>query len=120
MNGFSVTNGMIKLLITGKDYIKVGEDRYLYREGSLGKIIKNEYDEYTYIKNYIEMHQRNNEEVPDLEDFYSPSFHNESELLKVSLVIKNGKKLKGHGVRVWQPLTDSCSIYFSPYEEAKP
>ncbi len=116
MNGLTVTNGMFRLLTSGKDYIKVGEDCYLYHAETLGKIIENEYEGYTYIDDYIKMYQAENQEIPDLEEFYS-GYHNESELLKVSLVIKDGKKLKGHGVQVWQPLTDTYSVYYAPYEE---
>lgn len=118
MNGFTVTNGMIKMLITGKNYIKVGEDRYLYRKGSLEEIIENEYDSHTYISDWLRYMEEYYGKVPDLEDFYSP-YHNESELLKVSLVIKNGEKLKGHGVHVWQPLVNTYAVYYAPYEEPK-
>ena len=38
MDGFAVTNGMIRMLISGKDYVKVGENRYLFRGGKLGEI----------------------------------------------------------------------------------
>lgn len=112
MNGFTVTNGMICMLLTGDDYKEVGEDRYLYRAGNLKQIIENEYASYTFIDNI---------------------YDKEPELLKTSLVIKDSQKLKGSGHSVWSlpgALLRFCdrhgirygefyAVYYKPYEPAE-
>ncbi len=104
MNGFTVTNGMIRLVVTGKDYVKVGENKYLYREGSLHKIILNEYDSYR----LLEVWQPEYDHLSEV---------NESGLLKAGIVSKDGQEFKGKGNGVWGGLIDAYSVFYIPYEE---
>ena len=112
MNGFTVTNGMIRLLVSGEDYIELGEDRYLYKAGSLGLIIENEYDSYLFTNEGYRYEKMVGQELT-IEYFYRENY--ESGLLKLSLVTKNDKVLKGSGVNVWSWLVnDVNSLYYSP------
>ncbi len=99
MNGFTVTNGTIRLVVTGKDYVKVGENRYLYREGSLHKIILNEYDSYRLLWQ------------PEYDHL---SKVDETGLFKYVIVSKDGQEFKGTGNGVWG--IDARSIFYIPYE----
>ena len=114
MDGFAVTNGMIRMLISGKDYVKVGENRYLFRGGKLGEIMQNEYDSYDYMDYYVGGAYKRPLNLDDFED----DFSNDSMLLKVAVVSKNGEQFKGGGVNVWNPLVKNCySVYYYPYSE---
>lgn len=105
MNGFTVTNGMIRLLLSGEDYIKVGEDRYLYRSGSLHKIVEEEYDSYRINDTY----HFDTEDLSKLGD---------STVQKIVLVEKGGQQLKCKGVHVWEEgLLSGYSAYFVSVEE---
>lgn len=103
MNGFTVTNGMIRLVVTGKDYVKVDENKYLYRGGSLHEIILNEYDSYR----LLEVWQPEYDHLSEVK---------ESGLLKVGIVSKDGQEFKGKGNQVWDELIDAYSVVYIPYE----
>ncbi len=103
MNGFTVTNGMIRLVVTGKDYVKVDENKYLYRGGSLHEIILNEYDSYR----LLEVWQPEYDHLSEVD---------ESGLLKVGIVSKDGQEFKGKGNQVWDELIDAYSVFYTPYE----
>ncbi len=95
MSGFEVTNHMLELLMTGKDYVKVGEDRYLYRTGALHQIIEKDYDRCFW---------------PNGEEY-----SNESTLMLYGLVLKNGEEYNPVGFTVWTHKFHSA--YFAPYTE---
>ncbi len=46
ISGVNTINGMIRLVLSDNDYVKVGDDRYLFKNGKLDELIKAEYDSY--------------------------------------------------------------------------
>lgn len=121
INGFAVTNGMIELFISGEDYVKVGEHRYLYRFGSLGTLIENEYDSYDVKKDRIgefELGFEYSHPLPELGHYYAKDGkYGDHYLLKLAFVLKDGNSYDPGGVQVWGPMTDVYSVYFKPYDE---
>ena len=108
MHGYQVTNAMIYLLLTDKDCVKVGEDRYIYKEGQLGNIIDENFDlswsggraptEDTYVN----------------EDDFEAYAHDGR--------VTRGEKIYSVSYQtVWQPLSDRFfgvdyyATYFKPY-----
>lgn len=55
VNGFSVTNGMIYLFVTGKDYLQVGENRYIVEQEGIRTLcidlLAEKYDSYSFAEN---------------------------------------------------------------------
>lgn len=108
MNGFEVTNGVVRMMVTGQDYVRVRENRYLYKPGNLSQLIENEYDSFRFD-----------------EDKYKSPYDNfaeedESTILKVGIVSKNGQDFEAHGVEVgiWSAITGKSiqSLYYAPCE----
>ncbi len=114
MDGFMVTNGMIKLLASGKDYVKVGEDRYIFRESGLNQLFEEEYDSYSLHDWYIS----HPESEKDIEQ-YIEKYGYVTSIFKVSYVDKNGEKLRGVSLSVWGSLSGFSSVYFIPYVEGE-
>ena len=113
---------MIELFISGEDYVKVGEHRYLYRFGSLGTLIENEYDSYDVKKDRIGEFEgcgfEYSDPLPELEHYYAKDGkYGDHYLLKLVFVLKDGKLYDPSGVQVWGPMTDVQSVYFKPYDE---
>ncbi len=110
MGGFAVTNGMIRLLISDKDYVKVGENKYLFKDESFHKIVEAEYDSYRFEKSWPE-----EERQPPLDEIY------ETSLIKACLVSKDGQEYKAATNGVWGSLFGLNGMYYSacfkPYEE---
>lgn len=44
ISGFSVVNGLIRMSISGENIVKLGENKFLYKEGNLAKVIENNYE----------------------------------------------------------------------------
>ena len=105
INGFIIINGMIELYITGEDYVNVGEHTYLYRFGSLGTLIENEYDSYDVKTDRIGEFEgcgfEYSDPLPELEHYYA----------------KDGKSYDPGGHQVWAKQTDVHSVCFKPYDE---
>ena len=101
IDGFSVLHGAVRLNITGEDYVKVGEDRYLFRKGKFQELLETEYSSYSYT-DYIK--------------YYDEPL-TETDLFKVCLVKKGDEVLKPKGVNVGILVKGVHSAYFAPYEE---
>jgi len=98
MNGFTVTNGMIRLLLTDRDYVQVGENRYLFQKGCLSTLIETEYDS-----------------VRFKEEYEGLSEMDENSLFKAAIVSKDGREYDLKGVKVWDG--KARSAYFKPFSE---
>ena len=114
INGFTATNGMIKMLVSGKDYVKVGEDRYIFRKDGLKPLFENEYDSYSLHDWYVSNPDAEN----DIEE-YIEKYGCDSSICKVSYVDKNGEKLRGVTLSVWGCSSGFHSVYFIPYVEGE-
>lgn len=114
INGFTATNGMIKLLVSGKDYVKVGEDRYIFRESEIKQLFEKEYDSYSLHDWYIS----NFESAKNIEQ-YIEKYGSNTSIFKVSYVIKNGVKLRGVTLSVWSSSSGFHSVYFIPYAKGE-
>ena len=114
INGFTATNGMIKLLVSGKDYVKVGEDRYIFRKDGLKPLFENEYDSYSLHDWYVSSPDAEN----NIEEYIKKCGSNTS-IFKVSYVIKNGVKLRGVTLSVWSSSSGFHSVYFIPYAKGE-
>ncbi len=104
MDGFTVIHGVIRLHATGEDYVKVGENKYLYQDGTLYKIIENEYESYRFLIEY----DPTGKQLSDL---------NDSTLYKEVIVSKDGKDFEAKGVNVGLLGDGVNSLYYVPYEE---
>lgn len=82
IDGFSVLHGVVRLNITGEDYVKVGEDRYLFRNGEFQKLLETEYSSYFYADYYTD----------HIEHYDEPL--TEFDLFKVCLVKKDDTMVK--------------------------
>lgn len=77
--------------------------------------MENEYDSHLFTNEGYEYEKMVGQELT-IEYFYREDY--EDGLLKLSLVTKDGKVLKGSGVNVWSWLVnDVNSLYYSPYEQ---
>ena len=47
VNGFEMVNSMIYLTVTDKDYVDLGGERYIVKEGGAQSLLDNEFDSYT-------------------------------------------------------------------------
>ena len=47
VNGFEIVNSMIYLTVTDKDYVDLGGERYIVKEGGAQSLLDNEFDSYT-------------------------------------------------------------------------
>ena len=47
VNGFEIVNSMIYLTVTDKDYVDLGGERYIVKEGGAQSLLANEFDSYT-------------------------------------------------------------------------
>ncbi|MBQ8606045.1 MAG: hypothetical protein IJ408_04850 [Clostridia bacterium] len=99
INGFEVTNAMIYLVVSGKEYVKVKENKYIYKTDSFINMIENEYDSYRCL-------------LPDFNENHELP---EYEIFKHTLVSKDGKELKGVGVQVFNE--NYHSVDFRTYEQ---
>ena len=111
ISGFAVTNGMIRLLISDKDYVRVGKHKYLFKEESFHKIVEAEYDSYRFRKNTLS----EEEMLLPLDEIY------ETSMIKTCIVSKDGQEYKAATNGVWSGSFDLNGIYyalhFRPYEE---
>lgn len=106
MNGFQVTNNMIKLLVSGKDYIKVKENCYLCREGFLDEIVFNDFDSFRFIKHYGPI------EPEEVSKMYW------TDVAKGIIAQKNNIEYRTGVPSVWSPFVNGIhSVYFKPYTE---
>ena len=107
VNGFMIMHGMTEIVLTNKDYVKVGDDRYLYRDGSLRHIIENEYDTYSFLDNIAPPYNEL--------DYYYTDKYGESILFKGCRVYKDGKKLMPITMGIFE--TSVNTAYFVPDEK---
>ena len=111
ISGFAVTNGMIRLLISDKDYVRVGKHKYLCKKESVHKIVEAEYDSYRFRKDTLS----EEEKLLPLDEIY------ETSLIKTCIVSKDGQEYKAATNGVWGNLFDLNGIYyavhFKPYDE---
>ena len=47
VSGFDIVNSMIYLTVTDKDYVDLGGERYIVKEGGAQSLLDNEFDSYT-------------------------------------------------------------------------
>ena len=47
VNGFEMVNSMIYLTVTDKDYVDLGGERYIVKEGGAQSLLDNEFDSYS-------------------------------------------------------------------------
>ena len=47
VSGFEIVNSMIYLTVTDKDYVDLGGERYIVKEGGAQSLLDNEFDSYT-------------------------------------------------------------------------
>ena len=47
VNGFEIVNSVIYLTVTDKDYVDLGGERYIVKEGGAQSLLANEFDSYT-------------------------------------------------------------------------
>lgn len=106
INGFAVTNGMIKMLVTDADYVKIGENKYIYREFALSKVIINEYDSYELSENDPR------KSIPGYDIEYLEKYGN----LWLPIVYKDGRKLMAESAAVWKrTFYGFFYLYYKPY-----
>ena len=112
VNGFSVTNGMIYLLVTGKDCVKVKQGGYLYKAGELKNIILQNYDDWWRVDGYYQ----SIDEVP---------LGNDSQLSYQGRVAKGEQVYTLCCFTVWSSICQQlfgekyCATYFKPCEEIR-
>ncbi len=105
ISGAVAVNGTVELVLSRGDYVKVGDDRYIFKTGKLSEIIKNEYDSYTLENKDILL--QDSETIDDLDT---------QPLLKSVTVTKDGNDYRGVGVSVWSSIFGGKyhSVYFKP------
>ena len=112
INGFSVTNGMIYLLVTGKDCVKVKQGGYLYKAGELKNIILQNYDDWWRVDGYYQ----SIDEVP---------LGNDSQLSYQGRVAKGEQVYTLCCFTVWSSICQQLfgekygATYFKPCEEIR-
>ena len=131
INGFAVMHGVTRLILSGKDYVKVGEDRYLFRQSSLKELIEKEYDSSLGFINipgsiYGGPERFAATDFMSFDEFWEeyPSDIGNSVFCKSCYIEKNGIKLHSWLPTVYSPVIEKVlggetvySAYFAPLDE---
>ena len=68
VNGFEMVNSMIYLTVTDKDYVDLGGERYIVKEGGAQSLVTNEFESYSsYAIRDIEYGEKENFKMLDSE-----------------------------------------------------
>ena len=68
VNGFEIVNSMIYLTVTDKDYVDLGGERYIVKEGGAQSLVTNEFESYSsYAIRDIEYGEKENFKMLDSE-----------------------------------------------------
>ena len=100
ISGSDTINGMVRLILSDADYVKVGDDRYLFKNGTLDELIKIEYDSYTLDENLF----------GTLETLDTQS------IMYAVTTARGADKYRPVGVTVWSSIFGDKyhSVYFKP------
>ncbi len=101
INGAVVVNGMAELVLSRGDYVKVGDDKYLFKNGKLDELIKAEYDSYAIDKTL---------QLDSIESL-------DTQMIMYGVTVTRGAdNYRPVGVTVWSSIFSDKyhSVYFKP------
>lgn len=101
IDGSDTIIGMLKLIMSDSDYVKVGDDRYLFKSGKLDELIKAEYDSYAIDKTL---------QLDSIESL-------DTQMIMYGVTVTRGaENYRPVGVTVWSGIFSDKyhSVYFKP------